>query len=89
MTGRISMIEEAYERKSEELDNNEHNCMALMKLIDDQKKTIKQLHFKLKKKDEDEAQRKLILSEKEQEVHFLKNFINSLKNESNCKSIIY
>ena len=88
MTGRISMIEEAYERKSEELDNNEHNCMALMKLIEDQKKAIKQLHFKLKKKDEDEAQRKLILSEKEQEVHFLKNFINSLKNESNCNNTL-
>jgi hypothetical protein len=79
------MIEEAYNRKSDDLKNSEQNCMTLMKLIDDQKRNIKTLQLKLKKKDEEESHRKLYVTEKEQEIHFLKNFISSLKNESNCK----
>lgn len=57
-----------------------------MKYVEDQKKSIKNLQSKLKKKEEEESQRKIIWAEKEQEIHFLKNFINSLKNETLSKS---
>lgn len=81
----MTMVEEALNRKSDDLKSSEQNCMTLMKLIEDQKRNIKTLQIKLKKKDDEENQRKLFVAEKEQEVHFLKNFINSLKNESSCK----
>ena len=83
------MVEEAFNRKSEELKNSEQSCMTLMKLIDDQKRNIKNLQLKIKKRDEEENQRKLYYTEKDQEIHFLKNFINSLKSESNCKNRIF
>jgi hypothetical protein len=79
------MVEEAFNRKSDELNISEQSCMTLMKLIDDQKRNIKNLQLKIKKRDEEENQRKLYYTEKDQEIHFLKNFINSLKSESNCK----
>jgi hypothetical protein len=43
------------------------------------------LHARIRKKDEEDESRKLTLLEKDQEIHLLKNFINSLKHETQNK----
>ena len=75
-------MENILDSKSEEVKQYEQNITALMKYIEEQKRSIKNLQAKLKKKEEEENQKKLYWAEKEQEIHFLKNFISSLKNET-------
>jgi hypothetical protein len=54
----------------------------MIKLIDEQKRIIRFLQSKIKKREDDESNKKIIVAEKEQEILFLKNFINSLKHDS-------
>ncbi len=82
MTSQLSYIENILDKKQADLKKYDQNFTTLMKYVEDQKKTIKSLHTKLKKKEEEETQKKIQWAEKEQEIHFLKNFISSLKNET-------
>jgi len=86
LTNHNSSLEEEYKSKCHELQNSEQSCISVMKVLEDNKKSLKNLKYKLKKKEEEEAQNKLIYAEKDQEIHFLKNFINSLKNELQSKN---
>jgi hypothetical protein len=68
--------------KNEEIKTNESNISAMIKVIEDQKKHISILSTKIKKILAYEEQNKIFYAEKEQELHYLKNFMNSLKNEN-------
>lgn len=53
----------------------------MMKLIEEYKKTIAQLKIKTQKRDADEEHKKIAMMEKDQEIYYLKNFLNNIKND--------
>lgn len=68
--------------KNSEIKKNEQHCMSLIKIIEDQKKTIAALNLRISNEFQNDIEsNKKIIFEKEQEIHFLKNFMNSLKTQ--------
>ncbi len=78
----MKIVDEMLKNKNLEIKKNEQHCMSLIKIIEDQKKTITNLNHRLNNlfQNDIESNKKTIY-EKDQEIHFLKNFTNSLKTQ--------
>lgn len=78
----MKIVDEMLKNKNLEIRKNEQHCMSLIKIIEDQKKTITNLNHRLNNlfQNDIESNKKTIY-EKDQEIHFLKNFTNSLKTQ--------
>ena len=76
----MKIVDEMLKNKNIEIKKNEQHCMSLIKIIEDQKKTIANLNLRLNNlfQNDIESSKKTIY-EKDQEIQFLKNFSNSLK----------
>ena len=83
----ISLSEEI-KQKNNEIKNNESSCLSMIKLVEEYKKNLKSIQNKLKKKEDDDEITKKLIIEKDQEIHLLKNFVHSIKNDASSKILI-
>lgn len=84
LTNQIQFLEETIKSKNGEIKEVEQNCFKMLRIIEDQKRSVSLMNQKLKKRDSEDEHRKIVIAEKDQEIHFLKNFINTLKSDNQC-----
>lgn len=76
----MNIVDEMLKNKNLEIKKNEQHCVSLIKIIEEQKKTIAKLNHRLNNLFQNDIENnKKTIFEKDQEIHFLKNFSNSLK----------
>lgn len=82
----MKIVDEMLKNKNVEIKKNEQHCMSLIKIIEEQKKTIAKYNNRLNNlfQNDIESSKKTII-EKDQEIQFLKNFANSLKSQISSK----
>ena len=85
---KLKMVEEELEvvnkelkQKDEKLKKLDEVYLSVIKVIEEHKKTIQNLKNKIKIKEAEESNKKIILFQKEQEIALLRSFINSYKND--------
>lgn len=81
----ISSLQEDIQKKDIKYKQLDKTYLSVIKIIEEQKKTIRNLQDKVLKRQSDEKSSKLLLYEKDQEISLLKSFITSLKNENASK----
>lgn len=81
----ISSLQEDIQEKDIKYKQLDKTYLSVIKIIEEQKKTIRNLQDKVLKRQSDEKSSKLLLYEKDQEISLLKSFITSLKNENASK----
>ena len=77
----IELLNKQSEEKDERYKKLDEIYLSVIKVIDEHKKTILNLKKKIKAKEDEENNKKIILFQKEQEIALLRNFINSYKND--------
>ncbi len=73
---------------TDDLKINESQSMVLVKKIDDLKRHIMDLNNKIGSKNKNEEKVKYNFIEKDQEIRFLKNFVNNLKSDNKSKEML-
>jgi hypothetical protein len=84
----IKNLEEDVERLNKEVKEKDIKYkklddiyLSVIKIIEDHKKIIQNLKNKIKVKENEEKNKKMIIYQKDQEIILLRNFINSYKND--------
>jgi hypothetical protein len=85
LSNKFKIIDETLRKKKEEARKSENNCNSLIKIIEDQKKTINNF-MSSSNLLQSEEQIKKRYQEKETEVNYLKNILSSLKTENSLKN---
>lgn len=77
----INVLNKECKLKDEKYKKLDENYLGVIKIIEEHKKTILNLKNKIKIKESEDNNKKIIIFQKEQEIALLRNFINSYKND--------
>ena len=77
----LEVVNKELKTKDERLKKLDEVYLSVIKVIEEHKKTIQNLKNKIKVKEAEENNKKIILFQKEQEIALLRSFINSYKND--------
>ena len=77
----LEVVNNELKTKDERLKKLDEVYLSVIKVIEEHKKTIQNLKNKIKVKEAEENNKKIILFQKEQEIALLRSFINSYKND--------
>lgn len=81
----ISSLQESLQEKDIKYKQLDKTYLSIIRIIEGQKKTIRNLQEKVLRRQSDEQSTKLLLYEKDQEILLLRSFVTSLKNENASK----
>ena len=77
----IDLLNQEMKIKDEKYKKLDEIYLSVIKVIEEHKKTIHNLKNKIKVKEAEENNKKIIIFQKEQEIALLRNFINSYKSD--------
>ena len=81
-------MKEEIKLKNVKIEDSENNILNIVKIMDKQKKLLSNLKGSLAKKEKEIAENKLNLLEKEQEIIYLRSYLNSFKLDNGKKNKI-
>jgi hypothetical protein len=65
--------------KKDKLNEGDKNILSLVKVFEKQKKSLNTLKNKIKNLEKEFEENKLVIVEKDQEIIYLRNYLNTLK----------